>query len=361
MDTDLADISTYISPLLELLNGHPWLKGGSVILITFIFASLLSWVIFKILTALVKKTDSLLDNRLLSIIRVPIYYSLLMTGFTTGVNMMPITKKLSMSIGNGFQTIGIIIWTVALIRIATIILHQLAWGKNHRFRLIQPQTLPLFDNLIKLLVVAFAFYITFQIWGIDMTAWLASAGVIGIAIGFAAKDTLANLFSGVFILADTPYKIGDYIVLDGEQRGKVTHIGIRSTRMLTRDDVEITVPNAIMGNSKITNQSGGPHPKFRIRVEIGVAYGSDIDNVREILVEIAKEEPLITKYPSPRVRFRRFGASSLDLELMGWIEDPELRGRTLDKLNTTIYKRFNQEEIEIPYAKQDVYIKELPR
>jgi small-conductance mechanosensitive channel len=356
-----TNIASYLTPLLQLLGDQPWLKGGIVMLVTFIFASVVSWIIFKILKIAAKKTKNRLDDRLLSIARVPIYYSLLITGFTAGVNMMPITSKLSTNIGNGFQTLGILIWTVALIRISKIIMHQLAWGKNHRFRLIQPQTLPLFDNLIKLLIIAFSLYITFQIWGIDMTAWLASAGVIGIAIGFAAKDTLANLFSGVFILADTPYKIGDYIVLDGDQRGKVTHIGIRSTRMLTRDDVEITVPNAIMGNSKITNQSGGPHPKFRIRVKIGVAYGSDIDQVREILIEIAKTEPLITKYPTPRVRFRTFGASSLDLELMGWIEDPELRGRTLDKLNTTIYKRFNQENIEIPYSKQDLYIKELPQ
>ncbi len=356
----VTKIVAYLSPLLQLLNGHPWLKGGAVILITFIFASVISWVIFGLLKIASKKTSSRLDDRLLSIIRVPIYYTLLMTGFMAGIRFMPISTQLSASISNGFQILGIFIWTIALIRISKIIMHQLAWGKDHRFRLIQPQTLPLFDNLIKLLIIALALYITFQVWGIDMTAWLASAGVIGIAIGFAAKDTLANLFSGVFILADTPYKIGDYIVLEGEQRGKVTHIGIRSTRLLTRDDVEITIPNSIMGNSKIINQSGGPHPKFRIRVKIGVAYGSDIDQVREILIEIAKTEPLITQYPTPRVRFRTFGASSLDLELMGWIEDPELRGRTLDKLNTSIYKRFNQENIEIPYAKQDLYIKELP-
>jgi MscS family membrane protein len=86
-----------------------------------------------------------------------------------------------------------------------------------------------------------------------MTAWLASAGIIGIAVGFAAKDTLANLFSGVFILADSPYKLGDYVVLEDNSRGKVTQIGLRSTRMLTRDDVEVTVPNSIMGNTKIIN------------------------------------------------------------------------------------------------------------
>ena len=360
MDHYLALIDSYLSPLLKVFDQEPWMKGGAVMLATFIFASVSSWIIFTILKILTKKTVSHLDDRLLNIARAPIYYSLLMTGFTTGVNMMPLSDKLTNNLNNGFQTIGILIWTTALIRISKIILHQLAWGKNTLYRLIRPQTLPLFDNLIKLLIIALALYVTFQVWGVDMTAWLASAGVIGIAVGFAAKDTLANLFSGVFILADTPYKIGDYIVLDGNQRGKVTHIGIRSTRMITRDDVEITVPNAIMGNSKITNQSGGPHPKFRIRVKIGVAYGSDIDKVREILMDIAHTESLITKLPTPRVRFRTFGASSLDLELLGWIEDPELRGRTLDKLNTSIYKRFNEENIEIPYTKQDIYIKEFP-
>jgi small-conductance mechanosensitive channel len=355
-----TNIIAYIEPLLALFDGHPWTKGSVVMVVTFTFASVVSWMIFKLLKIVAKKTKSQLDDRLLSIIRAPIYYSLLITGFTTGTGLMPISKQLSLYIANGFQSIGVLIWTIALIRISKIIMNQLAWGKMYRFRLIRPQTLPLFDNLGKLLIIALALYITFQVWGVDMTAWLASAGVIGIAIGFAAKDTLANLFSGVFILADTPYKIGDYIVLDSDQQGKVTHIGIRSTRILTRDDVEITIPNAIMGNSKITNQSGGPHPKFRIRLKIGVAYGSDIDKVREILVEIATKEPLITRSPTPLVRFRSFGASSLDLELMGWIEEPELCGRTLDKLNTTIYKRFNQENIEIPYDKQDLYIKELP-
>jgi len=120
------------------------------------------------------------------------------------------------------------------------------------------------------------------------------------------------------------------------------------------------VPNSIMGNSKITNQSGGPDPKFRIRVKIGVAYGTDIEHVREILMEIALAEALVTQTPEPRVRFREFGASSLDFELLCWIQDPELRGRTLDKLNVAIYNKFNEENIEIPYSKHDLYIKEMP-
>jgi MscS family membrane protein len=226
--------------------------------------------------------------------------------------------------------------------------------------MVRPQTRPLFENLGFLIVLAIAGYLLFRSWDIDMTAWLASAGVIGIAVGFAAKDTLANLFSGVFILADAPYKIDDYVVLDSGQRGKVTHIGIRSTRLLTRDDVEITIPNAIMGNTSIINESGGPHEKFRIRVSVGVAYGSDIDKVKEVLMEVAVKEPQVCNDPEPRVRFLLFGASSLDIDLLCWVENPEIRGRVLDVLNTTIYKRFNEEGIEIPYSKQDVYIKEMP-
>ncbi|MEE9327767.1 MAG: mechanosensitive ion channel family protein [Cocleimonas sp.] len=357
----MEQLQHYIEPFLKYFDGHPWAQGIATILITFIIASALSWLIFKVLKFLTKKTKTYLDDRILAIARPPIYYSLLITGFSAGIKIMPLSDKLTDNLIFGFKSLGVIIWTIALIRFSKIVLQQLAWGgDNKSIRLIQPQTLPLFDNLSKLVIVAIAVYVIFQIWGIDMTAWLASAGIVGIAVGFAAKDTLANLFSGVFILADTPYKIGDYIVLDGSQRGKVTHIGLRSTRLITRDDVEVTVPNSIMGNSKVTNQSGGPNPKFRIRVKVGVAYGTDIDTVDEILMRIADQEPLVTKHPAPRVRFRTFGGSSLDFELLCWIEEPELRGRTLHKLNSAVYNQFNQENIEIPYSKQDLYIKELP-
>lgn len=142
--------------------------------------------------------------------------------------------------------------------------------------------------------------------------WPPPAGILGLAISFAAKDTLANLFAGVFILADSPYKLGDFIILDSGERGAVTQIGIRSTRMLTRDDVEITVPNSIMGNVKILNETGGPGEKYRIRIKVGVAYGSDIDKVQSVLLDVAQRNREVLKTPAPRVRFRAFGDSSLD-------------------------------------------------
>lgn len=347
-----------LKPVIDLFAGQPLMQGGITILITFMFASAATWIIFWLATQITKRTNTYLDDRLLKIARGPIYYSLMVLGVSTGIRLMQLSPKFTEYSMMSFQTLGVLIWTFFFIKVAKIIIKQLAWlGNKHQ--LIQPQTIPLFDNLSKVVIISISLYITFQIWSVDMTAWLASAGVMGIALGFAAKDSLANLFSGAFILADAPYKINDYIVLDDGTRGKVTHIGLRSTRLLTRDDVEITIPNSIIGNSRITNQSGGPNNKFRVRVAIGVAYGTDIDQLQKMLIEIAESDQYTCKDPYPRLRFREFGPSSLKFELLCWVADPELRGITLDSLNTRIYKKFNSEGIEIPYAKQDIYIKDI--
>ncbi|MCP4663633.1 MAG: mechanosensitive ion channel, partial [bacterium] len=162
------------------------------------------------------------------------------------------------------------------------------------------------------------------------------------------------------IFADTPFKVGDFIVLESGERGEVRHIGIRSSRIQTRDDIEITVPNSILANTKIINEAGGPARHHRIRVKVGVAYGSDVDQVRRILLEVAHDEPEVCQEPEPRVRFRNFGDSGLDFELLSWVDEPILRGKVLDALNTEVYKRFNAEGIEIPYPKRDLYLRETP-
>jgi len=186
---------------------------------------------------------------------------------------------------------------------------------------------------------------------------LASAGVIGIVVGLAAKDTLANFFSGIFIMADAPYKEHDYIILDSGERGYVTSIGLRSTRIMTRDDIEITIPNSVIANSKIVNESGGPYEKERVRLNIGVAYGSDIDQVRKILLDIANSYEGVSDDPNPRVRLRQFGDSSLMFQLLFWIDKPEMRGRVSDAVLSKVYKEFNQQNIVIPFPQRTVHIK----
>lgn len=355
----LGDLQNTLQPYLGYFGDHSWIQALIIIIVSFLIAWFFDHFIISALKKLTVKTLIEIDNRLIDMLHNPIYTSVLLLGIALATHRLAPPEPFDFIIFSSLQSIAYIVWTVLLLRVTRLVLGQIAKNDQH-LSILHPQTLPLFENIANIAIFIFAVYIIFTAWHIDMTAWLASAGIVGIAVGFAAKDTLANLFSGVFILADAPYKIGDFVVLDSGERGEITHIGIRSTRLLTRDDIEVTVPNSVMGNTKVINESGGPAEKYRIRIAVGVAYGSDIDRVREILMDIALDQEAVCADPEPRVRFRTFGASSLDFELLCWIDQPVLRGRVIDALNCQVYKRFIKEEIEIPYSKHDLYIKEMP-
>ncbi|MDH5217368.1 MAG: mechanosensitive ion channel family protein [Gammaproteobacteria bacterium] len=350
----------WFKPLFDIFGEHPYMRSVIALLLGFAIANLVTFIISRIVAKLVSRTGNQLDDAVTMLMRAPVYWTVILVGVLAAVILLELPEGIA-AIGRSFiLSLLIVIWSIFVVSVLRVVLKSVS-SRAGMHSLVRPQTLPLFNNMAVIFVLVLSIYLFFETWNIDMTAWLASAGIIGIAVGFAAKDTLANLFAGVFILADSPYKIGDYVVLEGAERGKVTHIGIRSTRILTRDDVEVTIPNSIMGNTRVINESGGPHEKFRIRVPVGVAYGSDIDMVRSILLDVAVLEQQVCADPEPRVRFRRFGNSALEFELLCWVDNPELRGRVIDVLNTAIYKQFMQHGIEIPYSKHDVYIKEMPR
>lgn len=355
----LSDLYSRLEPVLGFFSDYPFAIFIVLTIISFIAAKVATNVMTSIVMQFTRRTKIKWDDQIISLLSRPVFWSLALSGLLIALIPLKLSKEWDSVVVSFVTTVLIIFWSVFLVRLIVVLLNAMSMNAQEH-SIIRDQTKPLFQNLAYILIFIFSIYLLFSSWNIDMTAWLASAGIAGIAIGFAAKDTLANLFAGVFILADSPYKIGDYVVLDSGERGKVTHIGIRSTRLLTRGDVEITIPNAVMGNTRISNESGGPHEKYRLNVSVGVAYGSDIDQVRTVLMDIAESENDVCAIPEPRVRFRTFGASSLDIDLLCWVETPEVRGRVLDALNTTIYKRFNDEGIEIPYSKHDVFIKEMP-
>lgn len=345
----------FIELLTRIAPNH-YVQALLIIIVSICFAKLIDVVISRFLKSWAQKTRFELDDQIIEIFHKPIFMSVMILGFGFATQRLEFKESINFITLGVLKTIVILFWSIAIAGFFKLVLNLLSNDKS-RFKLIQEHTLSLFNNLLILLVTGLSIYIIFIVWKIDLTAWVASAGILGLAVSFAAKDTLANLFSGVFILADAPYKLGDFIVLDSGERGEVTNIGIRSTRLLTRSDVEITVPNSIMGNARIINEAGGRHEKFRTSVKVGVAYGSDIDKVHSVLLDVAIKHPDVCDDPEPRVRFRAFGESSLDHELLCWVEKPVLRGRVIHRLNTNVYKRFIEEGIEIPFPQRDVHIK----
>jgi small-conductance mechanosensitive channel len=355
----LEDLQVLITPMLELFGESSILQASIAMMMSFGIASFFKYIIISGLKQLLSRLQLPLGSGLLNLLHAPIYYSVLLIGLYSALLILKPAQTYLFIESSILRSTGMLIWTVFLLKANKVLLKGLVLHPT-RFQSVNNKTLPLFQNVINIIIIVLAVYLIFSIWNVDMTAWLASAGIVGIAVGFAAKDTLANLFSGVFIMADAPYKVGDYIILDTAERGEITHIGIRSTRMLTREHVEITIPNSVMGNSKIINESGGPNEKSRCRIPIGVSYDTDIDLVRAVLMTIAVDEETVCIEPEPRVRFRRFSGSALDFELLVWIDQPALKGRVIDILNCKIFKQFKENNIEIPYAKHDLYIKEIP-
>jgi len=343
------------SEAMAFLKQYPLLELVFYLLLSILVAFIVRALLTGLITNMARKTSTMLDDQLVVTFQGPVVVAIVAFGFYQGLKIcFPQLGSWQIPIRGFLSSIVIVAWMGATLRYVQFLIDHTA--TQAKYKVLQPRTQPLFRIVTKAVIFLAAAYFIIIAWDLNITGWLASAGVVGIAVGFAAKDSLANLISGIFIIADGPYQIGNYIVMEDGLRGRVTDIGIRSTRMLTRDDVEVIIPNAVIGNTRIVNQSGGPNEYFRMRVSVGVAYGSDIDQVRGLLEEAAEAEPLVLKEPAARVRLRSFGDSSLDFELLAWVENPERLGMAMDKLLTFIYKSFRDNGVEIPFPKRDVYL-----
>ncbi len=328
------------------------LAGGGLLL-----AIAVDFILSRVLKRIADKTQTQLDDLLITHVRQPIFLSLVMVGCALGLDAFS-PKPLYRYIVHGvLLSVAVTVWTVSLNRLLANVLEDLSAAQKG---IVQPATLPIFQIASKLVVYGLALYFVLLAWDVNVTGWLASAGIVGVALGFAAKDTVANLLAGIFILADRPYKVGDVLKLEDGLRGRVTQIGIRSTRIVTAADAEVIVPNSLIATSQIVNESGGPKAKSRVEVMVGVAYGSDVEQVRALLLQIAKEDPLVRKTPEPWVQFRAMGESSLDFKIFVWIKAPMQRERAIDALNTKIYAALNTHGIEIPFPQRDVHLRGQP-
>ncbi|MFT4541331.1 MAG: MscS family membrane protein [Planctomycetota bacterium] len=360
LKSSLADKAGLVEQLCLWISdqyGKGPIIAAATVGVSILIGLLLHYVVLRGLAVLLSRTNNDVDERILAALRWPVIVSVVLGGCFVAVNLVSgpeATKSWGAEVGRGLLTLGLGMWTLLGMRISAILL-QYASELSDRFPLIDLRTVPLFANLATVIVLSLALYSLLQIWEIDAAGWLASAGIVGVAVGFAAKDTLSNLFAGVFIVADGPYRLGDYIVLDDGVRGEVVHIGLRSTRVQTRSDVHITIPNSVIGQSKIVNQSGGGATSMRVAIPVGVGYDSDVDLVKKTLLDIGLGATNVCANPAPRVRFRLLGDSALHFDLCVWVPEPSLRGRVVDAILTRVVESFRELEIDIPFPQRTVH------
>lgn len=333
------------------LLAHPYFLGLILVVVAVVAALIVDYVFVRVIKAFTRLSKNKLDDHILGNLHGPVRASVVMIFMLVAMDIYLEEQAWHDSLVNLIYSVMITIWTVYMVRMCRAIFQVLK--NRHRKDQAPRQLLPLLDNLITLVLVVHGGFWLLKLWDINVTPLLASAGIATAAVALASKDTLANLFGGVSVLVDHPYRLGDYITLEKGQRGEVVDIGIRSTRILTRDDVLITVPNSVMSTTTIINESGQV-PRFRVRTTVGVGYDSDPDQVEATLLKACEDLTEILPSPKPRVRFREFGDSTLVYQLMAWIHDPGDRGRIVHELNTRILKLFRQEGIEIPFPQRVV-------
>lgn len=293
-------------------------------------------------------------TQLFDIIRGPLWVTVILAGALAEIQWLTPPAPVDFLV-RGTALSGLaIIWMIALGRTLGLISSRLSGYYPDAGELFR-----LSENVGVFAIAAIGGLMIMGIWQINLTPLLASAGLIGIIVGLAAKDTLGNFFGGISVFLDKPFKRGDWIVLKPGERGKVIDIGLRSTRILTRDDVLITIPNSAIANSKIINESA-PKRRMRVRVKISVLQGSDPDKVQEALLKIAEENDLVLSEPKPRVRFRGFGDTAFDFELLCWTANPKDKGRLIHQLNTAAVKEFIRSEISLVTPQRELFLYKSP-
>lgn len=210
-------------------------------------------------------------------------------------------------------------------------------------------------KITRYFVLTIGIIITLDTLGVNMKSLAALGAVLGVGIGFGLQNITQNFISGIIILFERPVKIGDLVSVDGVT-GRVVDIGSRSTRVITRDDTTIIVPNSKFISDNVVNQSFTGEI-IRYNVNIGVSYGTDTQKVKNIILEVANKTNGVLKDPAPQVFFEDFGESSLDFSLAVWASDLWNSRRILSDIRFAIEEEFRKNEIEIPFPQRDIHIK----
>lgn len=209
--------------------------------------------------------------------------------------------------------------------------------------------------LTQYILIFLGLMVILQVLGVDISALLIVGSALGVGIGFGLQNIVNNFISGIIILVNRPIEVGDFIHL-GDWVGTVEHIGARSTKIITQDQVAIIVPNSNFLENEIVNWSHGS-PVSRIHLPVGVAYGSNIAKIQQVLLDAVKHHPDVLAYPPPEVWFQGFGESSLDFEVLIWCCEPRQQARLKSDLNYRLEASLRQHHIEIPFPQRDLNVR----
>ncbi len=322
----------------------------------------IAWVILRWLLHFVEKRISKyefiqINAQIFKLIRRAMFLALVMVAGTYLVRMthVPIMEKI-------FHALLIIFLAIPAKDFLVIAIGYLQNTIGHRTESkVDDIIFELLTRFSGFIILAMAIIIALDLLGVNVMPFIAGAGVAGVAIGFAAKDTLSNLIAGILLIIDRPFEVGDRIEVWSAPVGTATwgdviDIGLRATKIKTTDNIVIIIPNNEIMLRDIINYTTITE-KIRVRINIGIAYDADMQMAKDIILKVADSAAWVAKHPPAAVVVKNFGDSSVDLQLRVWIDDARKRMHTISYITDRVKTAFDEQGVEIPYPKRDIYIK----
>jgi small-conductance mechanosensitive channel len=319
----------------------------------------ISFLIDKVFYRITRRTKTNLDNQILEASRVPLYLLAIVLALNVSlgrINFLP--EDWNSWLLDGFFVLYFLIGFIFAWRLVT---HIFTWLKDEislkTNASLDEQLFPFFQRIVLILLSSIGIITILSHFEINITAMVTTLGIGSLAVALAAQSALEDTISGFLIMIDRPYRIGDRIeLLDLNTWGDVVDIGLRSTRIRTRDNRMVVVPNSIIGKSLVVNYAY-PNDQYRLEVHIGVAYGTDLEKARQVMVEAVQGvEGVLTDRPVEAL-FLEFGDSALIFRVRWWLESYIDTRRMFDSVNTAVYNALRKENIQLPFPQMDVHLK----
>jgi len=329
------------------LSGQQWIEVGISILILLGVLLLGRWIINlileKLLFRITKRTKNNLDNQILNAARLPLYLLAVVLALDTALRRLSfLTRDWNTWLKEGFF---IFYFLVGFIFVWRLVTHFFRWYEEELAQKtetkLNKQLFPFFERIVLILLSAIGVITLLSYFEINITAMVTTLGIGSLAVALAAQSALEDSISGFLIMMDRPFRIGDRIeLMDLDTWGDVVDIGIRSTRIRTRDNRMVVVPNSVIGKSLVVNYAY-PNDQYRLQIHIGVAYGTDG----------------VLQDRSVEALFLEFGDSALIFRVRWWLESYVDTRRMFDRVNTALYNALNEENIQLPNPQLDVHLK----
>jgi small-conductance mechanosensitive channel len=325
---------------------------------------ILKWILGFIGKRIIAKTETELDDEILAIVSSRIIALSSVVGIYLGMKelRLGLTKQNDTFLGflafadTALYLVTVLIVTSVIIRtVRTVTSHTIkAVSEKHKHDQFNQTLVPLVNRVVTFVIIAFAGIVVLEHFGQSVTSLLTILGAGSLALGLAAQDTISNMISGFIIMIDRPFRVGDRVKIPSGESGDVFEIGLRSTKILDFDNNVLIVPNNELVKTKIINY-GYPDTVIRVTVEVTVAYGTDVGQMKTILLSIAASHPDVLKEPAPEAFLMKFGDHGLHFSLFCRVAEFKQQFPTAEQLRVQLYNALTKAKIEIPYPQQVVH------